>query len=426
MSLLIVKKSKVQGNIRVPPSKSQTLRAILFAALAKGKSHIKKYLPSPDTLAMCNTCRLLGAQIIIKERDIEVIGIDGKIIGAEDVINVGNSGITLRFISAIAALGSQPIIITGDPSICNQRPMQPLLDGLSQLGINAISTRGNGYAPLLIKGPLSGGKTTIQGQDSQPVSALLIASALAKEPTEMIVKNAGEKPWISMTLDWFDRLKIPYNNEDFEHYYIPGNSSFDGFTYTVPGDWSSAAFPVATALVTESELTIHDIDIDDPQGDKELIFALQRMGANIELSSRSLHVKRGARLRGITIDINDFVDAIPILAVIACHAEGETNITNAAVTKTKECDRIHCLATELRKMGADVTEREDGLQIRGRKLKGANLNSYHDHRMVMALTIAGLNAEGTTTIRDMECVSKTYPSFVHDFKQIQAKIKVSE
>ena len=250
MSRYVVKKSNLKGEIIVPPSKSHTLRSILFGALGCGKSTVHNYLQSSDTQAMIEACRLLGAAIDVTPERIEIVGTKGKIDHAEDVINAGNSGIVLRFCAAIGALSSNPIVITGDHSIRHQRPMKPLLEGLAQLGVSVSSMRGDGFAPIILKGPLKSGKATIFGEDSQPVSALLIAAAFAEGPIELNVRNAGEKPWVALTLDWFDRLGISYENHAFESYRLPGNSRYDGFDYVVPGDFSSAAFPIAAALIT--------------------------------------------------------------------------------------------------------------------------------------------------------------------------------
>lgn len=425
MSKYIVSKNPLKGEIYIPASKSHTLRSILFGALGQGKTTIFKYLPSTDVQAMITACRLLGATIEVAPNTIEITGTNGKIRWAEDVINAGNSGIVLRFCSAVAALAANPVVITGDYSIRHQRPMRQLLEGLSQLGVSALSMRGDGFAPIIIHGPLKSGKAILSGEDSQPISALLIAAAFAKGPIELHVRNPGEKPWVALTLDWFDRLGISYENHAFEYFRLPGNSHYAGFNYHVPGDFSSAAFPIAAALITQSEVTIKNVDMHDSQGDKELITVLQKMGAVIEVdeSNLLLQVKKGEKLKGIKIDINNFIDAITILAVIACYAEGETHIWNGSIAKQKECNRIQSIAMELRKMGADIVETEDGLRIRGAPLTGAHVFSYNDHRMAMSLAIAALGAKGETVISAVECVAKTFPSFVPDFNRLGAKIK---
>lgn len=418
--------SKLQGETTIPPSKSQTLRAILFGMLGNGKTVIHNYLASPDTDAMIQACRLMGTTINHFQDRLEVIGSNAKVKNAEDVIHAGNSGLVLRFISAIAALSSEHIVITGDLSIRTNRPIQPLLDGLSQLGALAISTQGNGYAPVIIKGPLQKGTATISGEDSQPVSAILIASAFVEEPIQLKVVNPGEKPWVGLTLSWFDRLGIPYKNNSFMHYSMLGSTRYDGFEYHVPGDLSSAAFPIAAAIATRSELTLNNVDLNDAQGDKQLITVLQQMGASIEIDhkKRQLHVHKSHNpLQGVTVDINDFIDALPILGVIGCFAEGTTHITNGAIARQKECDRIHCLAVELKKMGANITELDDGLRIEPSVLHGTNLHSHHDHRMAMSLIIAALAAKGPSKVQNIDCIAKTYPDFLKNFKAIGANIQ---
>lgn len=422
MKLVRMGKSTLGGSIFIPPSKSQTLRAILFASLASGLSTIHGYLDSSDSRAMIEACRLLGAEIAVFPDRLEIKGV--KITRAKNVIDAGNSGIVLRFCSAIGALASHPVVITGDTSICYQRPMKALLDGLAQLGVSAQSMRGDGYAPVIIEGPLKAGKAVIEGSDSQPVSALLIGAAFAKGPISIYVNNPGEIPWVALTLNWFDRLGISYENRGFSEYHLKGGAEYSGFEYTVPGDLSSAAFPLGAALVTQSRLTLENVDMNDLQGDKELIFLLQKMGARIEIDEerKTLEVYKSPKLQGISIDINECIDAITILAAIACYAEGETLIYNGSIARQKECNRIACIVRELSKMGADIVETSDGLRIRGSSLKGASLESYQDHRMAMSLSVAALGAEGDSEILGVGCVGKTFPSFFEDFKNLGAKI----
>lgn len=425
MTDFIVTPSSLRGQTSIPASKSQTLRAILFGMLGTGQSIVRNYLPSPDTQAMIHACTCLGATIETSSNTIQINGTSGQIHPINDLIDAGNSGIVLRFIAAIAALSSHPVTLTGDHSIRTNRPVHALLTGLKQLGASAKSIENVGYAPITIKGPLKGGSATVSGEDSQPVSALIIASAFASKPVNLQVLNPGEKPWINLTLSWLDRLHIPYENREFQHYQLLGNCQYNGFRYDVPGDLSSIAFPIIAALITQSEICIHNVDLSDAQGDKKLIFILQEMGAQIiiDATNKSLLIKKSSRLRGRIIDINDCIDSIAALSVIACFAEGETQLINGAVARQKECDRIHCLAKELNKMGADITELEDGLLIKQSSLQGAIVDSHQDHRMAMALTIAGLAAQGTTKVRNTECIKKTYPNFLNEFVALGALIK---
>ncbi|MFA6915097.1 MAG: 3-phosphoshikimate 1-carboxyvinyltransferase [Parachlamydiales bacterium] len=426
MSTFRIQKSKLKGELTIPPSKSHTVRAILFAAFADGCSTIYNYLASPDTEAMVNACRLFGATLHIFPDRIEVVGTNGKIKHAEDVIHAGNSGLTFRFATALGALASSPVVVTGDYSIRHYRPILPLLEGLSQLGVKTASMRGDNHAPVIVQGPIRPGAANIESEDAQYASSLIIASAFAEGPIEIFVSKAGEKPWIDVTLSWLDRLGIPYERKGYDYYRLEGKARYKGFEYTVPGDFSTAAFPIAAALITQSELRLNNLDMSDSQGDKELIHQFCKMGAAIEIdtTNHTIWVRKGPTLKGMEIDINDFVDAVTILAVVGCFAEGETLIHNAAVVKHKECNRLACISSELKKMGADITPTDDGLLIRKSALKGSHLHSYHDHRMALSLAVAAMTAEEPSTITPIDCVAKTFPTFVQDFTTLGAKIEI--
>lgn len=420
--------SSVKGKVAIPPSKSHTLRAILFGLMGKGKTEVRNYLHSPDTFAMIDAIRVLGAKVITAEKEILIEGVSGQLKGADNVIDAGNSGQVLRFIGALAGLSPTYTVITGDHSIRHNRPVKPLLDALEQLGASADSMRLDGYAPIIIKGPMRPGVAKIDGEDSQPVSGMLIAAAFLPGKTEIIVTNPGEKPWIDLTLSWMKRLNLSVTNHDYTRYCIQGHGSYDGFDIAIPGDFSSAAFPIAAALVTNSELTLENIDMNDCQGDKKLIDVLIQMGAKIQIDDgkKTLAVQKGSTLKGMQLDINDYIDAITILAVIGCFAQGTTTITNAAVARKKESDRIHSICTELKKMGADIQETPDGLIVSHSPLQGAKLQSYRDHRIAMSLSIAAFGAKGSSIIDGVECIAKTFPTFAQDLIQLGASIEVKE
>jgi 3-phosphoshikimate 1-carboxyvinyltransferase len=293
------------------------------------------------------------------------------------------------------------------------------------LGGFAKSTRNNGYAPLIIKGPISSGKIELDGEDSQPVSALLMMASFVEGITEIYVKNPGEKPWIDLTLSWLDRLGVSYNYRNHEFYRIEGKQQRSSFELSIPGDLSSAAFPIAAAILTQSEITLHHVNMDDVQGDKQLIYLLQQMGANlyIDKNNQMLKVKPGSSLVGMMIDVNPFIDALPILAVLACFAKGETRLVNGAIARKKESNRLASITNELKKMGANIEETEDGLRISQSCLHGAQVNSYADHRIAMALIVAGLASDGVTEVIGIECIKKSFPNFIEDFQKMGAKIE---
>jgi 3-phosphoshikimate 1-carboxyvinyltransferase len=334
----------------------------------------------------------------------------------------------LRFIACLAGLQHQYVVLTGDASIRHNRPVQPLLEALPKLGMSCASMRGDGYAPLIIKGPFDGNSTSLSGEDSQPVSGLLMALPFKAGSTTINVRNVGEKPWIELTLKWLDRLHIPYKNRDFKEYEIPGKTKVSAFDYRVPGDLSSLAYPLVAALITGSEITIHDVDLDEPQGDKAIIRVLQQMGANIQLDAakKTLSILKTESLRGIDVDVNDFIDCITIIAVIGCFATGTTKITGASIARQKESDRIAAITCELKKMGATIEELPDGLIVQQSQLHAATVNSYHDHRIVMSLAVAAMTLAGETVINDVTCVQKSFPNFHQSMRALGANININE
>ncbi len=415
--------SVLSGSINASPSKSQTMRAILFASMADGKSIIRNVLASPDVDAMIEACKKLGAEIISLESVLEIRGVSGKPKIPDDIINAGNSGQVLRFVGAIAALTSGYTVITGDHSVRYNRPVKPLMEGLVHLGAECFSTKNDDHAPIIIKGPISAGATYLDGSDSQPVSALLIAAVFLSGTTEINVKNPGEKPWVNLTLSWLDRFAIEYTNYNFERLSVNGNPKISGFEYTVPGDFSSVAYPLVAALITNSEITINNVDMHDAQGDKKIIDALRKMGAEIDIEENKIIVKSSKRLRGCELEVNDIIDAVTILAVVGCYAEGTTKLTNASIARKKESDRLSTIASELKKMGGDITETNDGLIVKGSKLVGASCVSHWDHRIAMSCAVAALGADGETIISDVNCVNKSYPEFLGHMNALGCDIR---
>lgn len=418
----IVQKSSLLGTYFVPPSKSQTIRALLFAALASGKSIIKNPLISNDTLAMIEACKSLGAIFSIEDDQILVEGIAQNLIATPRLIDVKNSGLILRFLPAICALTKQPLLITGDHSIQTNRVLHPLLDALSQLGAACFSLNNQGFAPAYIKGPIYPGIVHIDGKDSQPISALLIALSLLENRSDILVKNPGEELWVDLTLDWLDRFNLKYKKHSPYHYTLFGRGKIFSFTYQVCGDFSAAFYPIAAALITNSEIKISFLDFSEKQPDKAFIDIIRKMGAKISIDSKTITVHKNSFLKGYTIDVSPCIDAISILAVIACFADGKTILTNAAIARNKECDRLSSITKELKKMNANIEETDDGLIIKKSLLEGAKVFSYSDHRMVYSLTCAALGAEGKTQIEDTSCIQKTNPWFFEKMQNLGADL----
>lgn len=417
--------SALSGSCVIPTSKSHTIRALFFATLARGVSQIHHPLSSPDTTAMIRACTQFGAQIDVHADRLEVTGVAGAPSTPTDVIDAGNSGQVLRFIACLAGLQPHHVVITGDHSIRTARPVSPLITGLPQLGMRCDSLCENGLAPLILKGPMQAGTVRLVGSDSQPVSGLLMTLPFVAGESVVCVEEAGERPWIDLTLSWLDRLGLPYQRTGYARYIISGGQSIDGFAYTVPGDLSSLAFPLAAALITRSALVIHSVDLADAQGDGAIVDCFKRMGAAIEYdaATHQLTVSTSGQLTGIDIDINDMVDSLPILAVVGCYAQGSMRLSGAAIARQKESNRIEVMVDALKQMGAEITAHADGLTVRASALHGANLSSHADHRVAMALLVAGLGARGTTRVRGAACIDKSFPDFLSVMQRLGAHIQ---
>ncbi|MHC4737212.1 MAG: 3-phosphoshikimate 1-carboxyvinyltransferase [Planctomycetota bacterium] len=394
---LIVNKSRLSGEVVIPASKSHTIRAVAIASLAEGETTIRKPLISGDTQAVVACYRALGAEIDTSEPKFwKVIGTGGEIKAPADIIDVGNSGTTLRIAMGSASLAEAGRVIsfTGDNQI-QTRPVGPLMDSLTDLGAKCTSLNNNGKAPLEITGRLAGGSTAIACHTSQYLSSLLLCTPLAAKDTEIDVTLLNEPGYVQMTLDWLDRQGIEYENQQLQKFKIKGGQSYKAFDITVPADFSSATFFLCAAAMVADEVKLLGLDFSDSQPDKAVVDYLKAMGANINIEANSVTIQ-AAPLKGIEIDMNQTPDAT------AAFTEGTTRLVNVPQARGKETDRIKCMAEELKKMALDVEELPDGLIIVGGRPKPADLHGRSDHRVVMGLSLAGLNLDGQCTIDTAE------------------------
>ena len=424
MDLIISQSSSLKGQVKAPANKSHSFRALIMASLAQGVSRIISPAVSSDWMLGTEALEMFGAKVDPKANNVwEVAGAGGMLKTPEDIVDCGNSGIILRFFASLAACCEGYSILSGDHSLRHLRLCQPLIDAINALGGWAVSTKNDGHAPLVVRGRLKGGRAEMEGMDSQPVSGLLIAAALADAPTDLIVHHAGEKPWVGMTLDWMKRCGVEFSNDRFERYHVTGRSTWRGFEARIPLDWSAAMYPIVAAVVTPgSEVFLPGMDWNDSQGDKQVVEVLRKMGADIQVTGDGI-VARSSTLTGCEIDCNDFIDQFMLLAVVGACAQGQTVLTNAEVCRYKECDRITEMFKALRAMGANVAERHDGLVIGNSRLHGARLDSRADHRMVMTLAVAGLVAEGTTRIANVEWIRKTFANFAEQMRGVGADMQ---
>ena len=424
--MLIVRKTeRLEGEINAPPSKSYTHRAVIGASLAEGTSKIKNPLNGADCLSSVHGCRMLGAEIDIKE-DVWIVK-GGKLKTPEDVIDVGNSGTTLRILTGVSSqIPKGYAILTGDSSI-RRRPMQPLLDALKQLNIEAFSSKEDGTAPIIVKsGKLKGDKVKIRGDvSSQFITSLMMTLPFNENDTEIILTSPlKSKPYLEITMDILDKFGIKVEETE-RGFLVYGNQRYRAIDYIVEGDYSSSSYLIAAGILTKSNITINNLFENSKQGDKAIIKIVKEMGADIKVKKDKVIVEGDYNLEGIDVDVKDIPDLVPTIAVLGCFAEGKTTIYNGEHVRYKECDRLSACAKELSKMGAKIKEKPDGLIIEGvKKLKGAKLNTYHDHRLVMAFTVAGLKAEGETVIEGEEAVKISFPNFIEVMKTLGANIEI--
>ncbi len=432
-SIELNKAKRFKGEFSPPPDKSISHRAVIFSSLSKGKSVIKNFLRSEDTISTLNAFRKLGVEIEEVKGDegafSEDIIINGNgFYGLKEPLNIidcGNSGTTIRLLSGVLSGNPFFSVLTGDESL-RKRPMARVINPLRQMGAEIIARDENRYPPIAIKGRrLNAIKYTMPVASAQVKSALLLAGLYADGETE-ITEPVKSRDHTERMLPAFgaeisvDGLRIT----------IKGGTELKAIDIHVPGDFSSAAFFLAAALLMrDSDVTIKDVGINPTR--IGFISVLKEMGAVIEIINirsayiepvADIHCRGGAELKAVTIEkdqIPALIDEFPILCVAATQAAGITTIRGAEELRVKESDRIKTMANELRKMGAEIKEFEDGLSIRGKAaLKGASVESYGDHRIAMAMAIAALVADGKTTINGVSSVNISFPGFFEILRKL--------
>ena len=458
---IIASRSSLSGAITVPGSKSHTIRALLLATLAEGTSHIKNPLPSADCLSTAAAVPLIGSEVDLNLLAEGEPGTEWTVYGAgrnlhlpDDVVNVGDSGSLLYFLTPVAACFEGTSVFTGDASI-RKRPVNHVVDALNQLGAKCFVTRPNANGcPLVITGSIKkGGTVRTAGEiSSQYISGLMRAGILTDEPITIELSNPKETPYLTMTQKWLEKVGVQCSvSEDFKHISVTPNKSFKGFDVTIPSDWEGVAFPLIAALVSDSKITIENVDSSGTQGDDAIVSILQSLGADIQWNKEdeTLVVAGGKCAKSgigrlstenlpngeLRVNISGFPDAVCALSAIACFTEGTVYIEDAAVCRRKETDRLKVLAVELSKLGAHIEEKADSLVIHGHspflkdgspnpdfKLHGAICESYDDHRMAMSLASIGVGLPDgeKIIINNAECCAVSFPHFYDVMNTINA------
>jgi 3-phosphoshikimate 1-carboxyvinyltransferase len=426
VDVIIKKTEKLSGEVCAPPSKSYTQRMLVAAALSNGTSKISTPLLSEDTEATLRAIRALGAEAVLEEGCWTVTGAV-PLKNAREPIDCGESGTTLRFMIPVAALAPDPSTLVFKGSL-ERRPIEPLLQSLEGLGAKARYKKVGAKDAVFVEGGgILGGKTSIPGNiSSQFISGLMFACPMAKVDTEIILSSPLESvDYVKMTqevLAKHDVRAVIYGS--FERIEIPANQTYMPCDCKVPGDFSSAAFLLAAAAMTNSKVQVSNLDYRSIQGDKAVLGVLKQMGVAGKVCENSVEINGTCNpLQPLNIDSKNIPDLVPVCAVLACFADGTSRISGARRLRLKESDRLSSLYVELRKMGAQIEIDADSLTVTGScGLKGAVIDPHNDHRIAMACAVAALGAQGETTIRNAECVRKSYPQFFTHLKQIGAEI----
>jgi 3-phosphoshikimate 1-carboxyvinyltransferase len=416
-----IRPSTIAGTTRAPASKSYTHRAILAAGYAEG-ARVVDPLVSADTRATARAAEAFGGEITEGKGAFDVSGFGGRPATPSDVIDCANSGTTMRLAAATAALAGGATVLTGDESL-RSRPQGPLLDAIEQLGGRAESTRRNGQAPLVVGGPITGGRATIPGDvSSQFVTALLMAGAVTERGVDVdLTTELKSAPYVEITREVLTDFGVETARRE-AGFSVPGGQTYepeDG-RYSVPGDFSSISYLLAAGVLAgaEEETGGEGVEVEgahpSAQGDTAIVGTVEEMGGDVAWDREAgVLTARQSDLTGIAVDVGDTPDLLPTIAVLGAAADGTTRIENAEHVRYKETDRVAAMAGALERMGASVEEREDSLAIHGGEtsLQGATVDGRRDHRIIMALSVAGLVAEGETTITDADHVDVSFPGF---------------
>ncbi len=420
----LVAKGKLRGKVRVPPSKSYTHRAVIMASLSAGASRVSNPLISRDTLATLHACRAMGAKLEENGSFIRVVGSGPR--APDDIVDVENSGTTLRFMTSLFSLPERGYtILTGDASV-RRRPMQGLLDTLSGLGANARSSRGDGCAPIIVgEGGMGGGDAEIRGDvSSQFVSSVLIAAPLATGDSSLRVVDAVSRPYIEATLRLSELHGIDVERDGYSRFMIRGCQKYRPCDFLVPGDFSSASFLMAAVALIGGRVELSGLTTSLPQGDAVIVDMLRRMGVEVSGREGSVIVSAdGEGLNGGRFDLSDTPDLLPVLSVLSLKCDDPVEITGVAHARFKETDRIKVGAKELSKIGAHAEELQDGIRIsRPRRFASAVLDAHGDHRMFMAFSLASLLAPRAIGVVGAKSLDVSYPSFFDDMKKVGVRV----
>lgn len=410
--------NRLFGEVTPPCSKSYAQRALAAALLASGRTTLRGIELCRDTLSAIATIKALGAEVEIA--DDNTLYIDGGLKPRCRRLNVGESGLAARLFTPVASLHNEPITIEGEGTLLH-RPMAMMVEPLQELGVKVRD--GGGRLPIEVCGPMRGGRITVDGSmSSQFVTGLLLSLPLAERDTTIEVEGAVSTPYIDMTLETLERfgVEVMYNEGDYSQFYIEGGQSYKPVDYTIESDWSAAATIMVAAAIA-GEVTIKNISTLSRQADTAICRALERAGASIIIEESTITVAH-RKLEAFEFDATQCPDLFPALVALAAAAEGVSVISGIGRLRGKESDRGEVLRAEYAKLGIDIELDYDADQMRvvGGPIESAEVDSHDDHRIAMSLAITALRTDKEITIRNRECVAKSYPSFFDDLDSLRA------
>jgi len=404
---------RVNAELQVPGSKSYSQRALVIASLADGKSMLRNMLAAEDTHHLVESLRLLGAQIVSSGQDVIVTGTGGGIQNPGRELYLGNNGTAMRFLVSVAALGSGDITLTGDPRLC-ERPLQPLLDGIRSLGVSSTCRHTGGFPPVTVHGGmLQGGRVIFRDiESSQYVSSILIVAPYAAGDVEIEIRgSAVSRPYVEMTRSVMKAFGVSVEKHDENHFSVKSGQSYRGCRYLVEGDLSSASYFFLAAALSGGTVRVTNTNFWTHQGDVRFLRYLKELGCGVAATDQWIEVSGGRLIEGdFTASMEDVPDMVPTMAVLAALRPGRTIIRNVAHLRIKESNRLEALVTELAKTGIRAEETGDGLVITGGTPRGAEIETYNDHRIAMSFAVMGLCVPGMR-IRNPGCVGKSFPGF---------------
>jgi len=414
----LISKSDIRGMVDAPSSKSYTIRALMCAALASGRSYLRRALSADDTLAAADVLQKIGSGIYKSTYGWRVVGRSFKAPSSE--LFCRDSAATFRFMLALASVVPGKCRLVPGAGLA-KRPVQPMIDALTQLGVKC---RLEGAVVTVEGGNLAGGTVHLPGDiSSQFVSALLLVAPLAEQGLHIELTSPPiSKPYLEMTLDCLKKFGIRVMAVPDLTEFRVASQDYRPTDYTVEGDWSQASYLLALGALS-GETVVTNLNAESLQGDRIVLNLLQKMGARLSVRRSSVMVQK-SRLRGIAADLKDAIDLLPTMAILAATAEGESQFSGVAGARIKESNRLDAIKQELEKMGIRVHEEEDKITIMGGRPRGTMIHSHGDHRLAMAFGVLG-TATGDMTILEAESVSKTYPDFWKVLKELGGKAELN-